>query len=93
MGKITIMLVLLFAFILSGCTNMNSNTPEITEEEAKQIVIERQTGNYGEVKIKSVSHKNGEYIIDWENEENCESGTVYIDDDNGEIIRGKNSIC
>jgi uncharacterized membrane protein YkoI len=93
MKKITIILVLLFAFLLSGCTSINSNTPEITKEEAKQIVVERHTGNIGEVKIKSVSHKNGEYIIEWENKENCESGTDYIDDENGEIKRGKNKIC
>lgn len=48
-------------------------------------VVERYSGEIGEVKIKSVNQKSGTYIIEWENEENCENGVDHVDDQNGEI--------
>jgi uncharacterized membrane protein YkoI len=87
--KIGIILVLLVSTILYGC-NLN---PKITEEQAKSIVIEYHNKNIGEVKIISVTHKNSKYIVEWENKENCENGIDKIDDQNGDIIMGKASIC
>lgn len=47
----------------------------------------------GEVKIISLSHKGHQYIIKWENKENCENGTDYVNDKNGKIVKGEASIC
>lgn len=89
MKKIFIIIVLSLSVLLNGC----SKEPKITEEQAKSIVIEYHTKYIGEVKIVSVTHKNNEYIVEWENKENCENGIDQVDDQNGEIIRGKASIC
>jgi len=94
------MCILLSAFIVSGCTDTSStaqdatDNPRVTEEEAKQIAIESESeNNISEESIKAVSHKNSEYIVDWEMKEDCASGTVYVDDENGQIIGGTTSMC
>jgi uncharacterized membrane protein YkoI len=87
--NIVIILVLLVSIIIYGC----NKEPKITEEQAKSIVIKDHDKNIGEVKIISVIHKNNKYIVEWENKENCENGIDKIDDQNGEIIMGKVSIC
>ncbi|HAQ08407.1 MAG TPA: hypothetical protein DCR24_13145 [Bacillus bacterium] len=85
-----IFVFLLFLFLASGCDNA---TPKITEEQAKSIVIEQHTNTIGEVEIKSVTHKNNEYIIEWENKENCENGIDSVNDQDGEVEMVEASIC
>ena len=85
-----IIVFVLVLFIASGC---NDATPKITEEQAKSIVIEQHTNTIGEVEIISVTHKNNEYIIEWENKENCENGIDSVDDQDGEVEMVEASIC
>ncbi|MBP2257880.1 lipoprotein [Virgibacillus alimentarius] len=40
MKKITVIYFLLFLIILTGCNSIKSNDQNITEEKAKQIVID-----------------------------------------------------
>ncbi|PAV29713.1 hypothetical protein CIL05_10095 [Virgibacillus profundi] len=86
-GSVLFVLLLL---ILAACGNSD---PEISQEQAESIVIERHSGDIGEIEIISVNHKWGKYIVEWGNEENCESGTEHIDDQSGEVIKGEVSIC
>jgi uncharacterized membrane protein YkoI len=80
----------LLIFVVSGCLN---SKPNISEEQAKSIVLKQHSGNIGKVETISVDHDNDEYKIKWNNKENCESGIDYIDDENGEIKKGEASIC
>ena len=89
MKKVAILL-LFVVLLMTACSQTESN---ISEDQAKSIVVDDHKGNNGEVKIISVSHKNNEYIIKWEIKENCESGTDYVNDDNGKIHNSEGSIC
>lgn len=93
MKNIAIIFVLLFTFILGACNNINSNTPKVTEEEAKQIVLEHHTKEIRKVEIISVSRESDIYIIEWENDENCEKGTDSVSNEDGEIEMIEASIC
>lgn len=84
------MIFILLLLLVSGCDNSDVM---ISEEQAKSVVIEHHTGNIGEVKIIWTSHKNDQYTIRWVNEENCESGTTTVNDNNGEIETVEVSIC
>lgn len=87
--KITIILVLLLSLILSGCNSLES---KITEEQAKQIVVERHASDIGEIKIISITKKFNKYVVEWENEENCEKG-IHSVNKNGEIKLIEYRIC
>ncbi|MGJ9458498.1 hypothetical protein [Oceanobacillus sp. CF4.6] len=92
MKKITFISMIVFIlFIVIGCEN--SASPKITEEEAESIVMERHSGGIGEVKIKSVSHSSGEYIVEWEIDADCEFGTDYVNDQSGEIEKAEQTNC
>ncbi|MGG3913349.1 hypothetical protein [Rossellomorea vietnamensis] len=88
MKRIVIACSLLF---MIGCSNFS--TPKISEDEARSIVLKEHTKHIGKVKIISVSHKGNEYLVKWENKENCENGTDYVHDQTGEITKGEVSIC
>lgn len=70
-----------------------SSEPIISKEKAESIAIAHTSGAIGEVNILSVEHQIGKYIVEWENEENCERGTLHISDQNGRIKMGEHSIC
>src|SRR5690625_2559797 len=53
-------------FILTACNN--SIDKEITEEKAKEIVINCHDSDVGEVDVISVVDKSEKYIIKWEND-------------------------
>ena len=91
MKRIVIVCSLLFILIITGCNNLS--TPKISEDEAQSIVLEEHTKHIGKVKIISVSHKGKEYVVQWENKENCENGTDYVHDQTGDITKGEVSIC
>lgn len=53
--------------MLTSCGNMDSTDPEITEEEAKQIVIEERSRECcKDPEIQSVISKADSYIVQWE---------------------------
>jgi hypothetical protein len=87
------MLVGILAVSLLLNTACGQSEPIISEEKAKSIVIERNSGTNGDVKVLSISHKNNEYTVKWEIAENCESGIDVLDDETGEVKRGENTIC
>lgn len=89
MKKITIMFIFL-SFIVSGC---NTVELKVTEEQAKSSVIEQHTKNIGKVKILSVDLKRNNYLVEWENEENCEKGIDSVDGESGAIEMIEASIC
>jgi len=91
MKKIVLAFSISFILVMSGCNNFSK--PKISEEEAKSIVLKDHTKHIGKVEIISVSHKGNDYIVKWENKENCENGTDYVYDQNGEITKGESTIC
>ncbi|MGN1400986.1 MAG: hypothetical protein ACI4XL_05735 [Bacillus sp. (in: firmicutes)] len=91
MKRIMLACTLLLIFVVSGCNYFSE--PKITEEEVMSIVLKEHTKHIGKVEVLSVSHKGNEYIVKWENKENCEYGTDYVDDRNGEITKGEIMIC
>jgi hypothetical protein len=91
MKRIVIECSLLFILLMNGCNNFS--TPEISEDEAKSIVLKEHTSHIGKVEIISISHKGNEYLVKWEIKENCENGTDYVHDQTGEITKGEVSIC
>ena len=61
--------LVLFLFILSGCSQSD---PEITEAEAETIVEQRHANSLGSVEIISMSYERCQYVDEWKNDENCE---------------------
>ena len=90
MKKIVSTMFVLLIFIVSGC---NSAELKVSEEQAKASVIEHHTGHIGKVKIRSIELEKNNYIVDWENEENCEQGIDSVDGENGAIEIITASIC
>lgn len=80
---IKVIFFLLMMVLLVGCTNIED---VISEEEAKQLVIEKRTteNTYGTVDIISVEIKRNSYYVEWENKENTEWGIDRVTKD-GEI--------
>lgn len=89
--RIILAISLLLILVMSGCNNFSE--PKISEEEAKSIVIKDNTKLIGKVEIISVSHEGKKYTVKWNNKENCENGTDYVNDQNGEITNGLRTIC
>lgn len=86
-----------YCYIIISIVNFNGcESPKITEGEAISIVMERLGGLGGdseEVKIKAVSHRFGEYKVEWEIDAACEFGTGYIDDQIAKIVKGEETNC
>lgn len=80
---IKVIFFLLMMVLLVGCTNIED---VISEEEAKQLVIEKRTteNTYGTVEIISIEIKRNSYYVEWENKENTEWGIDRVTKD-GEI--------
>ncbi|MEN8698534.1 hypothetical protein [Bacillus infantis] len=87
MKKVGSILTFVILLVATGCE------PKITEEQAKSIVIKHYTNENGKAEIISVTHKQNEYIVEWEKKDNCERGTDRINDQNGEMGIGEVSIC
>ncbi|MED3550758.1 hypothetical protein [Cytobacillus praedii] len=91
MKRIVLAVSLSLILVMSSCNNFSE--PKISEEEAKSIVLKEHTKNMGKVEVISVMHKGNVYIVKWENKENCENGTDFIDDQDGTITKGETTIC
>lgn len=91
MKRLILAFSLSLIFGMSGCNNFSE--PKISEEEANSIVLKEHTKNIGKVEVISISHKGNEYIVKWENKENCENGTDFVDDQDGTITKGETTIC
>lgn len=90
MKKFTIIIMLILILSSGG---YYFSKPKVSEEQAKNIVVKYHSRNMGKVKVTSISHRDNRYVIKWANKGNCESGTDYINDENGEIEKGQVSIC
>lgn len=55
--------------------------------------MKEHENSIGGVEIISVQHNWREYIVEWENTENCEAGTDYIHDATGKVKKSEVSIC
>jgi uncharacterized protein YcfL len=73
--------ILLVLFLAVGCSSISDS---ISEEEAKQLVIEEHTNSNGTPQIVSIHVKWNAYIVEWENKENQEWGTDKVTKD-GEV--------
>jgi hypothetical protein len=68
--------------LLIGCSNIRDF---ISEDDAKQLVIEEHTKNNGTPSIVQVELKNNAYYVKWEIKSNKESGTDKVTKD-GEVV-------
>lgn len=67
MKKIPLILFLLFFIIvITGCNSISSNDQKITEEKAKQMVLDKHSRECAELEFISVISKSNKYIIQWE---------------------------
>ncbi|MDN3451785.1 hypothetical protein QMA09_16465 [Planococcus sp. APC 3906] len=76
--------------LVSGCNHADLN---VSEDQAKSKVIELRSGHIGNVEILSIELKRKNYIVEWENEENCEHGVDSVDGENVEIELISAEIC
>ncbi|MCM3390406.1 hypothetical protein M3649_20135 [Ureibacillus chungkukjangi] len=63
--------VIISVILLGACTNIRN---VISEDEAKQIVLDNHYSHNGKTEILSVELKNNKYYIEWEIKDNCERG-------------------
>lgn len=77
-------------FLLSSCSPAVST---LTENEAAVLVEQLHTNSIGTVDTLSIDYENGQYIVEWENKENCEWGIDYVDGQSGRIEMGEATIC
>lgn len=83
-------ILLICLFLLSGCS---ATDPTITENEAAALVEQHHTNSIGTVDTLSIDYENGQYIVEWENKENCEWSIDYVDGQSGRIEMGEATIC
>lgn len=76
---------------LTGCSSLSE--PKISVEDATGIVWKSHTKSIGKVEIISVLHDGHSYIVQLQNEANCENGIDYASDQSGEIVKGETTIC
>jgi hypothetical protein len=55
---VTTIIVISLSFVLISCQSIET---ELSEEQAKSIIIEHHTSEFGEVKIKSIKTKYNKY--------------------------------
>ncbi|GAK10618.1 hypothetical protein JCM19039_245 [Geomicrobium sp. JCM 19039] len=85
-------IILICAILLFVFWRFNAE-PEIAEEEALSSFIDQHSNDIAEMEILSINKRWGNYIIEWENEENCEKGTNTVDGDTAAIIKGEVTLC
>lgn len=76
--------------LVSGCNHADLT---VSEDQAKSRVIELRSGHIGNIEILSIKLKRNNYIVEWENERNCEHGVDSVDGKNGEIELISAEIC
>lgn len=77
MRKLFFLGFIITSFFIAGCSN-------ISQEEAEQIIIERYSNFMGTAEIVSTEKKDGEYYIEWTNEEDGSKGVSTVSQD-GEV--------
>lgn len=78
--------ILLATIVLASCNSPYINDGKITEEEAKQIIIDEQSKECcGDAEIISIDSKSETYIIEWEISSIYERGIDSVDKNNGKI--------
>lgn len=90
MKKLVSAMLVSLIVILSGCNHAESN---VSKDQAKSSVIELRKGNIGKVEILSIELKSNNYLVEWENKENCERGIDSIDAVTGESEMITAAIC
>lgn len=90
MGKLVSAVFVSLIVLVSGCNHADLN---VSEEQAKSSVVEHRTRHIGTVEILSIELKRNNYIVEWENEGNCEHGVDSVDGENGEIELISAEIC
>lgn len=81
--------LILAVFLLAGCSSIQN---VISEDEAKQMVLDHHFNHNSKTEIRSVELKNNKYFIAWEIKDNCELGNDSVNK-KGEIEMIEASIC
>lgn len=81
--------LLISVLLLAGCSSIQN---VITEDEAKQLVLDHHYNENGKTEILSVELKNNKYYIEWEIKDNCERGKDSVNK-KGEVEMIEASIC
>ena len=81
--------LIIVVLLLAGCSSIQN---AISEDEAKQLVLDNHYNDNGKTEIISVELKNNKYYIEWEIKDNCERGKDSVNKI-GEIEMIEASIC
>lgn len=81
--------LIIVVLLLAGCSSIQN---AISEDEAKQLVLDNHNNDNGKTEIISVELKNNKYYIEWEIKDNCERGKDSVNKI-GEIEMIEASIC
>lgn len=87
--KRVILFGLFLLIFLPGCTQ----EPEITEQEAIDIVEELHTNSFGNAEVISIEYKWNHYEVEWENTEDCQWGIDTVDGEDGRVEMRESAIC
>ncbi|MGF7048843.1 hypothetical protein J2T13_003351 [Paenibacillus sp. DS2015] len=79
--------------LISGC--QDSSISIISKEQAITSVRAQheQNNTFGKINVLSVTQKHDEYEVKWDRKSNCESGTDYVNVNDGKITHGVQQIC
>lgn len=79
-------IILNIIVLLFGCRSIDYSDEEITEEKAKQIIIDERSRECCEdAEVLSVTSKSNTYVVYWEIPSIDEKGKDSINKKNGEI--------
>ncbi len=85
---------LITIFLISSVLVASGCSPNLTKARAIKIVkSDVENDGMGKIKIISVTHKFGKYVVKWERQSNCENGTEYVSVRSGKMSHGIQSIC
>ena len=84
---------ILFAFIfimfLTGCNQQ----PQITEQQAIDIIEQLHTNSFGDAEVISIDYHWGRYEVEWENADDCQWGIDHVDGEDGSVKMKQATIC
>ncbi|MGM0898243.1 MAG: hypothetical protein ACQEV0_10090 [Bacillota bacterium] len=83
------LLLFILAFFLASCMQ----EPQITEQQAIDIVEQLHTNSFGTAEVISIDYGWGRYEVEWENRGNCEWGIDHVDGEDGRVEMKQASIC
>lgn len=80
----------LIVLLLFGCGAVE---PELTETEVIEMIEGLHSNSFGNAKVIAIKYERNRYVVEWENEGNCEWGVDHVDGVTGEVEMAETTIC